>query len=267
MNQLVPSDLFILMIDDTECFTPASLEDLRGQVHLAVPRLRELGSWPGYIDAERSLVSRVPTMLSIAPGFDAGIACSLDMIPREKQKLSATLHAAYTEAAVEQVRRETSGILDADSETCWWLAASSICEEGNISHDAFLDQLHAFRELVRNPEERRLAAVRALADMHRNFRLMDGIPFVTKDGGLQGAYISGYDWGVQYIEAYGLFFIGTFRESLGLEKFNFSTRVDAEMRPMSGPVHGSRQLVKASAMDELVAALEIVRKHLGQPKK
>jgi hypothetical protein len=267
MNHLVATDLFILMIDDTECFTPASLDDLRGQVRLAASRVRELGSWPGHINAERSLVSRVPTMLDLAPGFDAGLACALDMIPRDKQKLAATLHAAYTEAAVEQVRRETSGELDADSETCWWLAACSLCEEGSISHDAFLDQLHAFRELVRNPEERRLAAVRALADMRRNYRLVDGIPFVIKDGGLQGAFLAGYDWGVQYMDAYGLFFIGTFRESLGLEKFTFSTRVDAEMRPMSGPVHGSRQFVKVSAFDELMYATDTVARHLGPPKK
>jgi hypothetical protein len=261
------TESFLLMIDGVTQFTVTDLDFLREQVRQSVSRIAALGCWPGHIDAERSLVSRVPTMLSVAPGFDAGIACALDMIPREKQKLSATFHTVYTEAAVEQVRRETSGILDADSETCWWLAASSICEEGNISHDAFLDQLHAFRELTQNPEERRVAAVRALADMSRDYRLMDGIPFVTKDGGLQGAYISGYDWGVQYNDAYGLFFIGTIRESLGLEKFNFSTRVDAEMRPMSGPVHGSRQFVKASSLDELVAALEIVRKHLGPPKK
>lgn len=261
------NDPYILMLDHLEQFTVAELADLRTEVRLATPRVANFGSWPAYIDAEQALVSRVPTMLDIAPGFDAGLACALDMIPRDKQRLAATLHAAYTEAAVEQVRRETSCELDADSETCWWLAASSICEEGKVDHEAFLDQLHAFRELVRNPEDRRVAAVRALADMRRNFRLMDGIPFVTKDGGLQGAYVSGYNWGVEYAEAYGLFFIGTFRESLGLEKFNFSTRVDAEKRPMSGPVHGSRQYVKVSSLDELAAAVDIVRKHLGPPKK
>jgi hypothetical protein len=36
---------------------------------------------------------------------------------------------------------------------------------------------------------------------------------------------------------------------------------------MSGPVHGSRQFVKASSFKELEAATRFVREHLGPPKK
>lgn len=259
-------DQFILMLDHMQSFTVASLEDLRQQVRLAVPRIADLGRWPGYIDGEKSLVARVPTMLETASGFDAGIACALDMIPRDRQRLSAMLHAAYTKDAVEQVRREGEELAP-DSETTWWLAASGICEEGNITHDAFLDQLHAFRALARDEFERVRAAGRALAAMRASFTLVGGIPFVIKDGGLQGAYLNGYDWGVQYNEAYGLFFIGTFRESLGLESFPFSDQKDAQNRPMSGPVNGSRQFVKASSFKELEAATRFVREHLGLPKK
>ncbi len=266
MNQLVATDMFLLMIDGVNQFSPTDLDFLREQVRQSVPRIAALGNWPAYIDGEKSLVSRVPTMLETAHGFDAGIACALNMIPAEKQKLSAILHAAYTEAAVEQVRREGED-LNPESETTWWLAACSICEEGRISSDAFLDQLHAFRALTHDSFERVRAAGRTLASMRTSYVLMDGIPLITKDGGLQGAYISGYDWGVQYNEAYGLFFIGTFRESLGLEDFPFSKRVDTQNRPMSGPVHGSRQFVKASSIQELEAITRFVRDHLGPPKK
>lgn len=266
MNSMVATDLFLLMIDGTKQFSPTDLDFVREGVRKAVPRIAELGAWPAHIDGEQSLVSRVPAMLETASGFDAGIACALDMIPRDKQKLAATLHAAYTEAAVEQVRREGEE-LDPDSETTWWLAASGICEEGNIGHDAFLDQLHAFRALAGDKFERTRVAGRTLAAMRRSFVLMDGIPFVVKDGGLQGAYISGYDWGVQYLESAGLFFIGTFRDSLGLESFPFSDRTDGQGRPMSGPVHGSKQFVKVSSFKELEAATRFVRGHLGPSKK
>ncbi|QQR60350.1 hypothetical protein IPH19_02950 [Candidatus Uhrbacteria bacterium] len=275
MNQLVATDMFLLMIDGMKQFTVTDLDFLREQVRLSVPRIAGLGGWPVYIDGERSLVSRVPTMLDTAPGFDAGIACALNMIPAEKQTLSATLHAAYTEAAVEQVRSEfylglgseASIKMDAESETCWWLAACSICKEGGIDNESFARQLHAFRALAQNPPMRIAAAYDTLLSMRKNFTLVDGIPFVIRDGGLQGAYISGYDWGVQYNEVYGIFFIGTFRPSLGLENFPFSDRKDAEGRPMSGPVHGSRQFVKASSFKELEAATRFVREHLGPPKK
>jgi len=265
MNQLVATDLFILMIDGVNRFTVTDLDFMRDHVRQAIPRIADHGCWPGYVDGELSLVSRMPSMLEVGLGFDAGLACALDMIPRNKQKLASTLHAAYTESAVEQVRREGAD-LDADSETTWWLAAS-ICEEAGVNHDAFLDQLHAFRALAHDPIERVRAASRTLDAMRKNFTLIDGIPFVTKDGGLQGAYVSGYNWGVQYSEAFSLFFIGTFRANLGLETFPFSDRKDENGRPMSGPVHGSKQFVKVSSFKELEAATRFVREHLGSPKK
>jgi hypothetical protein len=225
-------------------------------------RLATLGGWPAWFDARKSLVSRIPSDDTGAPGFDAGVACALGLIPLAKQRLSATLHAAYTEAAVEQVRTESTS-MDPDSETCWWLAACSVCREGTVSTAAFSDQVEQFRLLAGDPARRANAARGALDNMKKNFVLMDGIPFVIRDGGLQGAYLNGHEWGVQYAEAYGLFFIGTFRATLGLENFTFSDRVDAKGRPMSGPVHGSRQFVKVSTFNELAAATAIVRGHLG----
>jgi hypothetical protein len=263
MNELVATDLFFNINDD---LTQADLAVIIKSVRQAVPRIRELGNWPSHIDAERSLVLRVPDMLEMAPGFDAGVACALDMIPRDKQKLAATLHAAYTEEAVEQVRRECVD-MDPESETCWWLAASAVCQEGQVDDIEFARQLKAFDLLAKSPLMRSDTAIKSFNEMRKGFKLINGIPFVIKDGGLQGAYVSGYDWGVQYAEAYGLFFIGTFRESLGLENLVFSDRKDEQGRPMSGPVYGSRQYVKVSAFDELLRAVDTVGRHLGPPKK
>jgi hypothetical protein len=247
-------------------FTAASLDELRDYVRKAVPRVRELGNWPAHIDGEKSLVDRVPSELKLAPGFDAGLACALDMIPRERQKLAATLHAAYTEAAVEQIRTEWANF-NADTETCWWLVASSLCKEEGINVEGFAQQLHAFEYLAKSPVLRATTAGNAFVEMRQSFQLVGGIPFVIKDGGLQGAYVAVYDWGVQYIEDAGIFFIGTFRESLGLHDFPFSKQVDEQGRAMSGPVHGSRQFVKTCSLQELESATFMVRNHLGPPKK
>jgi len=234
-------------------------------VAAAASRLATLGSWPSYIDAEESLTSRVPTENGNAPGFDAGIACALDLIPREKQCLSAILHAAYTEAAVEQVRREIefSDEEFVESETCWWLTACSVCDEGGIDAKAFDAQIAQFKALAENISDRAAAARVMYTKMSQLFGLIDGVPVAKADGGMQGAYIAGYDWAVQPSPQFGLFFVGTFRESLGLEEFEWSDSKDDQGRPMSGPVHGSRQFVKASSFDELARVVELVKRKLG----
>ena len=226
-------------------------------------RVAELGSWPAWIDREQSLVGRIPQDQDAkAPGLDAGLACALDLIPRECQKLAATLHAAYTQAAVEQVRTESIA-MDPDSETCWWLSACSVCREGEVNASAFCEQLEQFRQLAADPTARVEAARRMLDNMKKTFTtLVDGTPFVTVDGGLQGAYVAGHDWGVQYAPAFGIFFVGTFRASLGLEDFEFSPAQDEQGRPLSGPVHGSQQFVKAATLDELAEVVRVVRSHL-----
>ncbi len=226
-------------------------------------RLATLGGWPAWFDGEKSLVSRIPVDDDVpAPGFDAGIACALGLIPEEKQRLSAILHAAYTEEAVEQVRHEMQE-MNADSETAWWLAACNTCKEGGMTTDTFRDQLNQFSFIQEDGRYRLECANWELEAMKKRFSLCDGVPFVFEDGGLQGAYILGYDWGVQYMPAYGIFFIGTFRPTLGLENFPFSTKLDGKGRPMSGPVHGSRQFVKCSTFEELTEAIKVVKAHFA----
>jgi len=229
----------------------------------ATPRLAALGNWPAWLGGEESLTSRIPQGGDTnAPGFDAGLAAALGLIPEDKQRLAAILHGAYTPEAVEKVRCE--GVkMDPDSESCWWLAACSLCQEGGIDEAAFLRQVEDFKVLAADPVARQAAARRELAAMASKFTITNGIPFVSRDGGLQGAYLAGFDWGVEWKEAFGIYFVGTYQSSLGLEEFPFSSQLDAEGRPMSGPVWGSQQYVKANGRKELAAIIKIVRAHLG----
>ena len=242
------------------------MEDIILRCERHADRLSTLGNWPEWFDARASLVDRIPSGDKTAPGFDAGLACALGIIPEDKQALAATLHAAYTPAAVEQVRRETAGDLDPDSESGWWLAMCSICREGEVDETTFRAQIAQAYLLAADPAARAMAARAELDAMKKKFVVLgDGTPFAVQDGGLQGAYLSGHAWGVLYVEAYGIFFIGTFLPSLGLVEANFafSDRVDAQGRPMSGAVHGSQQSHQVSNLGELARACAIVRTTLG----
>lgn len=217
-------------------------------VKLNASRIAELGHWPSYINAD-SLTERVPSYEQCSSGFDAGIACALDLIPRDRQALSAGLHAASAPRLVEQVRREAK-TLDPDSETVWWLAACSICEEGEINQTQFIEQIASFNAIAGDRSARVTAAVSALAEMLRSFEIDElGIPFAVADGGMQGAYIAGHPISAMYAEKHELYFIGTMEETLGLEDFEWS---DPER---SGPVHGSRQFVKCADHAEYVRAV------------
>jgi hypothetical protein len=240
----------------------SAVERYRSVVAENAGRIAVLGNWPAYINPEESLAGRVPTATATASGFDAGIASALDLIPRTHQKLAACLHAAYTPAAVEQVRAEAGEngqALEADSQSAWWLAACSVCTEGEITPEDFVQQLEDFKALARSPEKRLAAAQATYQAMSQAFWIADGVAFGTEDGAMQGAYVAGHDLAVVYDEKADLYFIGTFRESLGLEGFPWSDAVDEQGRARSGPVHGSRQFVKAASPEEYQRVLAALR--------
>jgi len=250
-----------------------SISEIQDTVAKNAHRVASLGNWPPYIPAE-SLLSRIPGSGSGGPGFDAGIACALDLIPRNKQQLSATLHAAYTPKVVERVRSE-SKYMDPDSQTIWWLAACSVCNEGAVDQEGFLRQLEDFRFLASNPEARVRAARDELEIMQSAFETETyGFPHGTVDGCIHGAYLARHSFGTMstrefdvllcnVVRFYDLYFIGTYRASLGLEEFEWSDEVDSEGETLSGPVRGSRQFVKCKDLQEFLAAVEVVKRHLG----
>ena len=169
-----------------------AVEAIAELVRRSAPRVARLGGWPSYIDAA-SLTDRVPTGgRELAPGFDAGIACALGLIPAERQTLAARLHAAYTPAAVAQVRREAAAGFPAEADTTWWLAACSVCREGQIDADGFRQQLEEFAALAVDPAARRRAAEAEFDAMTGRYWIVDGVAYGVADGCQQGAYIDGH---------------------------------------------------------------------------
>lgn len=231
-----------------------------------------LGAWPTHINIENSLTARIPDDDAPSSGFDAGLATALGLMPAHAASLTATLHAAYTPTAVEQVRGDISKdaegtwhVKDADSATCWWLAACRLCIEGDdVDTQTFRRQLNDFQKLTDDPAARLAAANSMLNGMVSSFDTTRGFAFGTVDGAIQGAYIAGHDVAVLHHPTRDIYFIGTFRETLGLENFPFADAVDEKGRPTSGPVHGSKQFVKCAREAEMLAAVESVKKHFRQ---
>ena len=232
-------------------FTKRDFFSNREKAQKEFKRIASLGNWPAHIQPS-TLINRIPDEENPkTAGFDAGIACVLDLIPRNKQKLSAILHAAYTPEAIEQVRKERLN-LD-NTETMWWAAACGVCSGGGVDEEKFKEQIKTFKELSKDPEQMKKFAEQELEVMISSFDLQNGIPFVTRNGGVQGAYIEGHELAVEFSSTYEIFFISTYHQSLGLENFKW----EDEGRN-SGPVHGSKQFVKAQNQKELGKVLEAI---------
>jgi hypothetical protein len=160
-------------------------------------RVAKQGNWPSYIDVDESLAGRIEpiTRGEPGPGFDAGIACCLDLIPCDKQTLASTLHANYTPEAVEQVRTEIALALNgeedaADYESIWWLCACSFCDEQQDA-EKLLRAIEAFEIAASSPELRVKEALAEYEKMTHSYKLVGGLPVAMKDGGMQAAYIAG----------------------------------------------------------------------------
>lgn len=244
------------------------LETIAARVEQNAAQVAALGVWPAHISLSDSLTARVPSAGQKRSGFDAGLAVSLGLIPPHAQPLLAGLHAAYTPALVTQVRAEIEQqpnnnsawqVKNADSATCWWLAACSLCIEGDeVDEKTFRQQILDFQTLIDDPAARQTAATKTLNDMTCNFDTKRGYAFGTVDGAIQGAYIAGHSFGVLHHQSRGLYFIGTYLPTLGLEAFEWDKTTDDKGRPTSGPVHGSRQFVKCASKTEMVRAVKVI---------
>lgn len=242
------------------------LAKIRKMVEENAQRVAELGQWPAYIKPG-SLPERIPKSAEeVGPGFDAGVACALDLIPGDMQELAAKLHANYSKDAVLQIRSEEKEN-SPDSQTTWWLAASSVCKEGETDGPTFLQQIEDFKKIIADEKLRLEAAKKEFDHMSKSFDLKDGVPYGEKDGCVQGAYIVGYPFGTEYKAKYDLYFIGTYEDSLGLEDFEWSQDKDEKGRAKSGPVSGSKQFVKCASEDEFHRALEVVKTKLPFDKQ
>lgn len=254
----------------TESMANRDLEEIRAQAKSEASRIAEIGQWPDWAkpSAEGSITERIPQSGKTAPGFDAGLACALDLIPREKQALAAALHAHYSAESVRQILREAA-VMDPDSETTWWLTGCSACNEDEpIDEERFRAQIRSFAEASATPEGRVAAAKSAYEDMTgpKMFSLEKyGVPYGEHDGCIQAAYIKGYPFGTSWNDEYKMFEISTYEDSVGdFTDFpwkNPDTK-DANGKTVlgtSGPIWGSRQRVKCADEEEFLRALEIVK--------
>lgn len=257
------------------------ISDIRNTIVFNAARVKKLGKWPDFID-EDSILQRIPNGQD-APGFDAGVACALDLIPREKQQLSAALHGAYTTKLMKKIKKEIKKLekvsewadkrmydLDGspawdealNSETCWWLAASSVCEENDGDEGRLMCQIEEFKRLIDNDYHRYMAAMRLVKELKTSYHVVDRVAVALKDGGMQAAYIDGYDLSI--MAAYNIWFVGTHRDSLGIPNtFKWSSKKDDKGRPMSGPAASSQQFVKCADFAELAQVLKIAKANLG----
>lgn len=258
------------------------MQAIADRVAQNAPTVVALGAWPAHISISDSLTARVPVAGQKRSGFDAGLAVSLGLIPAHAQTLAAGLHAAYTPALVAQIRAEIEKqpegnnawrVKNADSATCWWLAGCSVCIEGDtVDENTFRRQLLDFQKLMDDPQARQAAATKTLNEMTGSFDTTHGYAFGTVDGAIQGAYIAGHAFGVLHHQTRGLYFIGTYLPTLGLESFAWDSATDDKGRHTSGPVHGSRQFVKCATEAEMTRAVRQVQKTLrpqmrGQSRK
>lgn len=229
-------------------------------VHKETERIATLGDWPKTIDRHRTLCARIPmTGDRRALGFDAGIACALDLIPRDRQRLSAALHASFTPKDIALVQREVAEMAsNADSETAWWLAACSVCVETGVTQPEFVRQLRDFISLAREPGTRVEAAAREYREMVESFSMERGYPYGEKDGCIQGAYLAGQTLGVQFVSETDTYYIGTVMPTLGLERFDWTEGIDASAAT-PGPILGSRQFVRCAGHVQFEKALAIAR--------
>lgn len=266
-----------------ECENEEKMREVLSRVKGGVKRVQSTGKWGKEIDPSAALLERVPIKIGEKkPGFDAGIACALDLIPREAQGLSAMLHANYTPKAMEKIKEEVNENienLDPNSETCWWLAACSVCEEaGGVDTKKFLEQIEKFKKISSDPEKRKRAAIDMYKEMVKNVQVIEftgpagerfNTPFGNVDGCIQGAYLVGHKFGIcetnnpekgnKYFE------LGTYEPSLGLEDFVCTAKyLRGGVEKDSGPVHGSKQFYRFGSLEDLQKAVAIVNSKLNK---
>ncbi len=241
------------------------LEDIRTMVRAEGARIKELGDWAEWMDPDKSLTDRIPQDDDESyPGFDAGIACALNLIPSDKQKLSAIMHAGIKPEAIEQIRSEITE-MDPDSETVWWLAGCNVCEEGTVDASKFRAQVEAFQELTADPKKRVEAARDELDKMMSTFETSTyGVPYGTVDGCMHGAYIAGHPLATTYDPNHGIFFIGTFDQPLDthLQDYPWKNPDQGKERGTSGVINPN--FIKCADEEEFRAVLAHLEQHVQQ---
>ncbi len=219
-----------------------------------LPRVAALGGWGNEIlERERCNVASIQKAPSSPHHFSAGLACALDLIPRDRQASVARLHGKSSEEDVAIAQIDLLG-LTPDCAIVWWLATHPLTRKLNTSEFSF-----TWVERKRELSDASARLAQAHAERHAAsslFRLMDdGVPFTTNPDGLMAAYLNGYAWGVYYDLSANLFWIETIKPSLGPSDLAILTSAS-----------GSRPRTSASNFESLAKSTKNVRRHLGDPR-
>lgn len=251
-------------MSDDEARVRHQFLDMHRKVNEETRRVAALGGWADDADLNESLYEALPPdpsstrfMLSLA------MACCLDLIPHEKQRLAAIMHRGASEEAILQVRkdlRDGGRSVDPDSETAWWLAVLGYCDkESNIYQ--LLAQINTCKGVSSAAVGRESLAESMLTGMRWSVYVVDGVAFLPGGRSSSTPYFFGHEFIVGFDREENVFTLSTFRPSLGLEDFPFSERCDKGGTRLSRLL-GS-QYAHISSFEELGEAVKVVCRTLG----
>jgi hypothetical protein len=250
-------------MSDDEARVRHQFLDMHRKVNEETRRVAALGGWADDAEHLEALYEALPTdpsgtrfMLSLA------MACCLDLIPREKQRLAAIMHRGASEEAILQIRkdlRDEGRSVDPDSETAWWLAVLGYCNrESNIYQ--LLAQIETCKGVSSAAAGRESLAESMLTGMRWSFYVVDGVAFLPGSHSSSTPYFFGHDFVVGFDREEHAFTLSTFRASLGLESFPFSERCDKGGTRLSRSFDS--QSAQIGSFEELGDAIMVVRRTL-----
>lgn len=251
-------------MSDDEARVRHQFLDMHRVVNEEARRVATLGGWADDAEHLEALYEALPTdpsgtrfMLSLA------MACCLDLVPREKQRLAAIMHRGTSEEAILQIRkdlRDEGRSVDPDSETAWWLAVLGYCNKESNLHQ-LLSQIDTCKKVSSAAAGRESLAGSMLTGMRWSFYVVDGVAFLPGSHSSSTPYFFGYDFVVGFDREERAFTLSTFRVSLGLETFPFSERCDKGGTRLSRPF--GPQSAQIGTFEELGEAVTAVCRKLG----
>ncbi|MDC0357311.1 hypothetical protein OAO01_00715 [Oligoflexia bacterium] len=217
----------------------------------------------------QSLKYRVPVEGGKSAGLDAGLFAISRMIPEHAREFSARMHANHTPELIDYARTNLQNLdHKRDAPITWWLAACSVVKPG-VDRYGLVNQVIDFH-ILRTDLEKRVAAAKATKARFLQSVETEEIagvecPIGTNPDTHLRAYLAGHRYAVLHATGIGLYYIGTYESSLGLEDHGdkFSNKTDEQDRPLSGFVGGNPKLAKCCDRNELEIILPIVAAHFS----
>ena len=226
------------------------------------------------ITANTPISDRISVEIDVpGPGFDAGVAATLALIPSDHVAKVMELHnGIYTPELIAEMRKQIEVITSNTSAngsstydqlyTFWWLAMSSVCADGNTTSVDFYEQYQQAVTIYRSFDARWRAANMMLKDMDDAFVVSDNsnnVPHGTTDGSLHAAYLAGYEVASLYAANYGIYFLGTYvpgKFDNIISNHTFSTETDTHGRTKSGVINST--FLKFGTYEEMNAATALL---------